>query len=232
MAHTVNYAKIAIRKKIRSQISALCESNPNQVQAESQWVADSVRKLPQYQSAHSLACFVSMKGKEIDTDPLLRYCFEDKKRVYLPRVTNEEDSDMIMLRTFDFDEIRDVDRFTKSKWGIWEPNREYLDSTKGRGQKREDAMDTLDLDLMIVPGLGFNEKRSRLGQGCGFYDRYFMKYKAALFQKYKAEPDIDHDSKFPYLVGIGLSVNYNKHIPVEEHDWILDEVILPSLAEM
>merc|ERR1712083_888446 len=101
-----------------------------------------------------------------------------------------------------------------------------MDSSNGQAIMREDAMETLELDLMIIPGVGFNEKNCRLGQGMGFYDRYFMKYKAALFMKYKKEQGDEHENiRFPYLIGVGLSVNRNKHIPVEEHDWILDEIV-------
>ena len=151
-----------------------------------------------------------MKGREIDTDPLLKHCFADGKKVYLPRVVRRDNSEeMVMLETASFDEIYDADKFTESKWGIREP---MLDG------ERQDAMHALHLDLILVPGVAFNAKLCRLGHGKGFYDRYFTKYRAAL----------PSDRRFPHLIGIGLSANQCDDIPVEAHDWMLDQVILPN----
>ena len=40
-------------------------------------------------------------------------------------------------------------------------------------------VDPSDIDLIIVPCVGFDEKRNRLGHGGGYYDRYMPKCKKA-----------------------------------------------------
>eukprot|EP01084_Bolivina_argentea_P134806 237666_1 len=123
---------------------------------------------------------------------------------------------MNMFHTFSFDEIYDDKRFTKSKWGIYEPKPTYNDNTDAKQLLfRDNAMDTLDLDLMIIPGVAFNDNNHRLGHGKGFYDRFFTKYKSLLKDK----------SAFPYLIGIGLSANHSEEIPNEDHDWVLDQIV-------
>ena len=180
-----------------------------------------------------MTCFVSMEKSEINTDRLLRYCFEDEKKVYLPRIIGDNLDQMIMLQTFNFNEIYDETTFTKSKWGIWEPKLTYVhhqNENENESEKkenvivknRENAMDTLDLDLMIIPGVAFNENNYRLGHGKGHYDRYFTKYKAACLAQNTMNKI---NAKFPYLIGIGLAVNYTENIPIEDHDWTLDKIV-------
>ena len=36
-------------------------------------------------------------------------------------------------------------------------------------------IDTREIDMVIVPALGFDRKRNRLGRGAGFYDRFLAK---------------------------------------------------------
>ncbi|CAF4837785.1 unnamed protein product, partial [Rotaria magnacalcarata] len=56
----------------------------------------------------------------------------------------------------------DLDSLPMTKWNIRQPN---LDD-----HTREIA--TNNIDLIIVPGLGFTLDGSRLGHGKGYYDRY------------------------------------------------------------
>ncbi len=58
-------------------------------------------------------------------------------------------------------------RFTVNTYGIHEPDPEY--ST---------IVDPADIDVVIVPCVGFDEKKNRLGHGGGYYDRYLKKTNA------------------------------------------------------
>merc|ERR1719361_778949 len=129
-------AKNSIRKAIKKRIQS--EYDQKRLHYESEWVANKIRKSAKYQSAESVALFVSMQNGEIKTDSLIKHCFEDKKKVYLPRIIGDDNDQMIMLQTFDIFEISDEQRFTKSKWGIFEPN-VFINSDKN--EKGESAMD-------------------------------------------------------------------------------------------
>lgn len=60
------------------------------------------------------------------------------------------------------------------------------------------------IDLVLVPGIGFDADHHRLGHGKGFYDRFF--------------------ASFPSLKkwGIGFAEQKLAALPVEKHDLPLD----------
>lgn len=69
--------------------------------------------------------------------------------------------------------------------------------------------DINNIDLAIIPGLSFDKNSNRLGYGKGYYDRLLPSLKSC------------------YTIGIGFKEQFsNSILPVESHDFILDEVIL------
>lgn len=70
----------------------------------------------------------------------------------------------------------------------------------------EEFLDYEDIDLMIVPGIAFDKKGNRLGRGRGFYDRLLS---------------ITNSRK----VGIGFDFQYLDHVPTEDFDIRMDEII-------
>ena len=90
---------------------------------------------------------------EIDTSPLVLRAWQDRKRVLAPKVSWNQRRMMPM-------EIRSLtEDLTVSAMGIREPV---------SGIPFPVSM----IDLVIVPGLGFDEYGHRLGRGRGFYDRF------------------------------------------------------------
>jgi 5-formyltetrahydrofolate cyclo-ligase len=63
-----------------------------------------------------------------------------------------------------------------------------------------------ELDLVVVPGVGFDRQGYRLGWGGGFYDRYLPPVRGA-------------------KVGIAFGVQIVERLPHEEHDARLDGVV-------
>ena len=61
------------------------------------------------------------------------------------------------------------------------------------------------IELSIIPGVGFDREKHRLGRGKGYYDRF-----------------LPHLSS--YNIGICFSFQFQEHIPYEEFDISMDEV--------
>jgi 5-formyltetrahydrofolate cyclo-ligase len=63
------------------------------------------------------------------------------------------------------------------------------------------------IDVAVVPGMAFDKKGHRLGRGKGYYDRFLAK------------------TPHTYKIGICYSSRLFDHIPTDEHDILMDEVI-------
>lgn len=68
------------------------------------------------------------------------------------------------------------------------------------------------LDLILMPGLGFDQAGNRLGRGKGFYDTYL-------------ERCIKHPKGKPYTVALAYKEQLCQSIPVDDNDVLIDEVL-------
>ena len=67
-----------------------------------------------------------------------------------------------------------------------------------------------ELDIILVPLVGFNEKLYRLGRGKGFYDKTFVNIKS--------------ETKRPVLWGVGFEMQKTNLNFQEKHDAKLDKI--------
>ena len=104
-----------------------------------------------YKDARVVAVYKSLQS-EVDTTNLIKDCFEKGKIVLLPKVEN----DFMNFYKVDENEI-----LIKSKFGVKEPS----------GIKEKLYNPEL-IELMIVPGVGFDKENNRIGFGKGYYDKY------------------------------------------------------------
>jgi 5-formyltetrahydrofolate cyclo-ligase len=65
-----------------------------------------------------------------------------------------------------------------------------------------------NLDLIIVPGLAFDQKKYRLGYGGGYYDNFL------------------HAQPASHKVGIFYPFQQVENVPIEAHDMRLDEILV------
>ena len=211
------------RKYFRKILRSLTSST---IERESEAVAEKLTNLSQYKDARAISCFLSKtKGNEINTNPFLKKCFEDKKKVYLPKIM--EEGVMMMLETYSMDDIKNNFEQSPLFKTIREPP---LEDPDDRRKFRNRALKDLDVDMMVVGGLSFNQNRQRLGYGVGHYDRFIEKYERKINEfnlKNRQKPR----KHLPYIVGIALNAqvfeNHAKDVdfPIEKHDFVMDCVV-------
>ncbi len=115
-------------------------------------VCERLASQAEYVKAEILMTFLSLPH-EVDTTHLILRAWQDRKRVLAPKVSWEQRR---MLPV----EIRSLTQdLVITQLGIREPT---------SGPPIPISM----IDLVIVPGLGFDEQGNRLGRGRGFYDRF------------------------------------------------------------
>lgn len=119
---------------------------------------------------------------EPDIRRVIRIALARGKKVYLP-CTEENGT----LRIFGLRRRRN--RFKRGAYGILEPERR---------KKEEGSLS--DVDLILVPGLGFDRRGRRLGRGKAYFDRFLKKSKKAV------------------KVGIAFQKQIIPKIPIEKHD--------------
>jgi 5-formyltetrahydrofolate cyclo-ligase len=114
-----------------------------------------IRRLPCYRRAQRLAAFIGSKG-ELDPSPLMQQAQRDGKAVYLPVLHPFIGGRLWFCRWHDDGVLR------ANRFGIPEPIPNASSLIAAR-----------DLDLVVMPLLGFDEQCHRLGMGGGYYDRTF-----------------------------------------------------------
>lgn len=139
-----------------------------------------------FKKAKSVFCYVA-RGTEMGTNELLNYCHENGKRIYLPRITGKRKMTPLPWKP--------GDTLEPNKMNILEPISEA---------------DGADIELAIVPGVGFDENRGRLGFGGGFYDTFF-----------EAQKDM-------YRLAIAYDFQIVDSVPLGPHDMPMDVVTTPS----
>jgi 5-formyltetrahydrofolate cyclo-ligase len=145
--------KKELRTRIRSVLAAL---PPESIQERSRLAAARLFAEPDYQRAEIMMIYLS-HAQEADTTPIVLQAWQDRKKVVAPQVSWES-RQMIPI------EIRNLDDdvAANNQLGIREP-------VHGLPLPIE------LIDLVIVPGLGFDPFGNRLGRGRGFYDRFLGK---------------------------------------------------------
>ena len=116
-------------------------------------VEEAVLALPEIRRAQSVMAFASF-GTEVSTGGLIERLQSEGKQVLLPVVIAPE----IMEAA----EVRPGEALVRSSYGPGEP--------PGRAPR-----DPRAIDVVLVPGLGFDRAGRRIGYGGGFYDRFMRR---------------------------------------------------------
>jgi 5-formyltetrahydrofolate cyclo-ligase len=145
----------ALKKRVRQQLSARLRNLPAPYcQCCSAQLLPPLLALPAFQQSSAVFCFLSMP-QEVQTLPLLEHCFRLGKRVFVPKVTSGKSRDMQVLEVQSLEHIQS---FPKNSWGIPEPP-----SAEENGEWQARAFGAID--LVVVPGVGFDSQCHRMGHG-------------------------------------------------------------------
>ncbi|WP_026195758.1 5-formyltetrahydrofolate cyclo-ligase [Verrucomicrobium sp. 3C] len=150
--------KTGQRRLLRQRLSAHGEAER---MAAGRRVAEQLVFLPEWEGAKSVVLYASLPG-EPDTDLLFWRARKEGKRVFYPFFRGED-------RSLGFAEVETLESLHVGPLRFREPS----------PAKKEQV---LEADLMLIPGLGFDQRGMRLGRGCGYYDRTLAEISAGLLR--------------------------------------------------
>lgn len=189
-------AKQALRREIKRRVAAVSEEEK---QRQSLVVSQKLFRHPKYVSCKRIAVFLSMVD-EVRTGEIIKDVFKAGKSCFIPRYESSSNHmDMLKLSS-----LHDMETLPLTAWNIQQPADD--------DNSREEALATGGLDLILMPGLGFDRLGKRLGRGKGFYDTYL-------------ERCIRHPKGKPYTIALAFKEQLCQEIPVDENDVLIDEVL-------
>lgn len=182
-----NNLKDTLRKNMLNERKNM---NIQDVSVFSNKIIDTIIKLPEFKNCKNVMLYLSF-NKEVNTYPLVNFCFENHKTVISPYCI-QANREIVPFKITNL-----TSDLTKSTFGVMEPKHELLEKANIE-----------DIDLIIVPGVVFDNHCNRIGFGAGYYDRFLPK-----------------KSKNTPAIGIAYDYQVIDSIPTSEYDVPLDFIV-------
>ena len=140
-----------LRRQLRQQRRAI---PVRQQRAAGKAILQHVKHHAVLAAQQKIGTYLSAFG-EVDTAPLINWCFKQQKQLYLPKVRHV-DQKLLWLRV------------SRRQWQNYRFHRHSLGMQQPHHQR---GIAIRQLDVVIMPLLAFDLRGTRLGMGGGFYDR-------------------------------------------------------------
>ncbi len=181
-----------IRKKaLREQAHAARKAQENKDEI-SQAIVEKFVALLEYDKAKTVLYYVDVRS-EVRTRHYLPTALTHGKKIVVPYCIEGNQLELFWLESMDELEL--------GMYKILEPRADLREVP-------EKKVDVKELDLIMLPGVGFDNTGARMGHGKGYYDRLLE----------HARPDCP-------LVAIAFECQMFPEIPVSTHDVYMDKVI-------
>ena len=152
--------------------------------------------LPEYSTAGTAMWYLDVRS-EVRTRHRIGDALAAGKRIVVPYcAVDEQGANKLGLW-----HLTAMDELVVGKWKILEPPRERWGDTGKEVEPR-------DLDLVMVPGVGFTREGARMGNGQGYYDRLL----------HQVRPDAP-------LIALAFECQMFPELAVGLHDVSMDKVI-------
>ncbi|XP_039215182.1 5-formyltetrahydrofolate cyclo-ligase isoform X2 [Crotalus tigris] len=192
----LNAAKRALRAELKRRLKELSQAEKLR---QSRLLAGKVMAHPRYLASQRIAVFLSMPD-EVQTNEIIKDVFQKGKACFIPWY-KPQSSHMDMVKLASYEEIASL---PLTSWNIHQP---------AEGDVREDALAVADgLDLILMPGLGFDQTGNRLGRGKGYYDTFLQRCQ-------------QHPKGKPYTIALAFQEQMCSMVPVSETDMKVDEIL-------
>jgi 5-formyltetrahydrofolate cyclo-ligase len=171
-----------MKNKLRQELTQKRKNlSKNEVLEKSDKIKKRLFETDEFKQASNIVFYVSYDN-EVYTHEMIKECITNKKNVVVPMCDKEERC-LILSKLDSWDDLE------TGSYGILEPRKDKV---------KEFLIDKVD--LIIVPGLGFDKSGHRIGHGKGYYDGLLKNSRNALH------------------IGLAFESQIIKKIPIEVHD--------------
>ncbi len=140
----------------------------------------------------TICVFYPMTGSEADIRDIFPELLQRGWKLFFPRFEGS---------SFAFRRAETLENLVPGRYGLMEPT------------KDNDALALADVDLVLLPGLAFDNNGGRIGRGNGGYDRWLRELRAK--------------NPHAHVWGIALDCQMVGQVPSEPHDQPVDAVCTP-----
>ncbi|MGR9074374.1 MAG: 5-formyltetrahydrofolate cyclo-ligase [Gammaproteobacteria bacterium] len=153
----MNLALSAEKSKLRLAAYAARDAQPEKDDV-SRAICRRFIEQPVFEQAQTVLLYLSCRS-EVKTDEAVAAAFRAKKNVVIPYCAKDE-LGRNKLGLWKLDDLSELEAGT---WGLLEP------PIARRGEPGKE-ISPRNLDLLMVPGVGFDRRGGRLGNGAGYFD--------------------------------------------------------------
>ena len=181
--------KTSIRKQAHENRNA--QENKDEISRE---IVAKFMQLPEYEQAETVMFYVDVRS-EVRTRNDLENALQTGKKIVVPYCVDGE------LELF---HLENMDELEIGMYRILEPRTELREVD-------EKYIKVEELDLIMVPGVAFDQRGGRTGHGKGYYDKL-----------------LEHARQDTPLIAIAFECQMFPEIPMQEHDIFMDKVVTES----
>ncbi len=149
-----------------------------------------------YQQSETVMWYIHCRS-EVRTLPAIARTLCENKKTVIPYCTRDPGG----IKVLGLWRLEDLSELVPGTWGILEPPRIRWDEPERKVHPQS-------LDLIMVPGVGFDRQGGRIGNGAGYYDR--------LLQSVRRDA---------LVTGVCYESQIFSNLPMMEHDVYMDRVI-------
>jgi 5-formyltetrahydrofolate cyclo-ligase len=179
------------KKELRKRIQETRDSlSPEEREALSARVSDNLWSLSEFAAARTVLFFISFRS-EVNTVPMIARSIADGKVTCLPSTETES-------RTMIASQVLDMDKDLRlGNYDIPEPKPEAIRPVPAES-----------IEVVIMPGVAFDERGGRLGYGGGYYDRFLEKCRPSC-----------------RLIALAFELQIVDEVPRAEHDRLIHDIV-------
>ena len=144
-------SKIRVRKETLTARTAI---SLQELVEKSEIITDLLLNSDIYKEANTIMAYLDFRN-EVKTEKIIKTAIADGKQVVIP-ISVVETRQLILSEMINYDI-----ELEQGAYGILEPKKEFIRET-----------DPNVVDVVLIPGVAFDERGYRVGYGAGYYDRF------------------------------------------------------------